>query len=529
MGIDDAEPTLQRSVSFGPFRFDPPSGRLWSGKEEIRLTPKAAAVLSALLARRGELVSKETLFASVWRNVVVSDSALASCIQELRKALDDDPKDSRFIETRHRRGYRFIAKLAPTPDQAMATALAGASQAGGKPTIAVLPFDNISGDAEQEYFSGGITEDIITALSRHHSFLVTARGATIAFKGHGVDARQVGKQLGADYVVEGSVGKMGRRVRVTARLVETEAGRSVWAERYDRDLGEIFAVQDEIVATIAGRIEPEVGGAERTRVARRPPEVLRAWDFFHLGMKHVYMATREDNLEAQRLYRRAIELDPGLAQAHAWLSYAIVLAMFYFEADATQASLDEAVDIARKAVALDERDALTHFTCGRALLARKSYADSLAELESAIELNPNVAIVYCGLGDVLAYEGRFAEAIPYFDKAINLSPYDPQRWAFYSYRALAHLLAGEFGHAFEWAQKATRVPNCHYWPFAHRVAALGYLQWENELPGALAELRQRKPEFSRAFARERLFYIKDPQHIDRYLEGLRKAGVQRGS
>jgi TolB-like protein/Tfp pilus assembly protein PilF len=527
--MEDTEPTLQQSVSFGPFRFESPSGRLWSGQEEVRLTPKAAAVLSALLARRGEPVSKESLFASVWPNAVVSDSALSTCIQELRKALDDDPKDPRFIETRHRRGYRFIAYLAPTLDQSMATALAGASHASGKPTIAVLPFENISGDAAQEYFSDGITEDIITALSKHRSILVTARGATIAFKGHGSDARDVGKLLGADYVVEGSVGKTSRLVRVTARLVETEAGRSVWSERYDRDLGEIFDVQDEIVATIAARIEPEVGGAERTRVARRPPKVLGAWDFFHLGMKHIYMATREDNLEAQQLYRRAIELDPGLAQAHAWLSYAMVLAMLYFEADATQASLDEAVDIARKAVALDERDALSHFTCGRALLARKSYLDSLAELESAIELNPNVAIVYCGLGDTLAYEGRFTEAIPYFEKAINLSPYDPQRWAFYSYRALAHLLAGEFDHAFEWAQKATRVPNCHYWPFAHRVAALGHLGRANEIPGALAELLQRKPGFSCAFARERLFYIKDPRHLDRYVEGLRKAGVESGA
>lgn len=521
----DMEPTMQRSVGFGPFRFEPRSGRLWSGKQEVRLTPKAAAVLSALVARHGEPVSKETLFASVWPNAVVSDSALFSCIQELRKALDDDSSDPRFIETRHRRGYRFVANLVPAQDQAMAAAPARASQASGKPTIAVLPFDNISGDAQQEYFSDGITEDIITALSRHHSLLVTARGATFAFKGRGSDARQVGMQLGADYVVEGSVGKVGRLVRVTARLVETEAGRTVWAERYDRDLGEIFDVQDEIVATIAARIEPEVGGAERTRVARKPPKDLRAWDFFHLGMKHVYMATRDDNLEAQQLYRRAIELDPGLAQAHAWLSYAIVLAMLYFEAEVTQASLDEAVDIARKAVALDERDALTHFACGRALLARKSYRDSLAELESAVELNPNLAIAYCGLGDSLAYEGRFAEAIPYFEKAIKLSPYDPQRWAFYSYRALAHLLAGEFEQAFEWAQKATRVPHCHYWPFAHRVAALGHLQWANELPGALAELRQRKPEFSCAFARERLFYIKDPQHMDRYVEGLRKTGV----
>ncbi len=516
---------MHQSVSFGPFRFEPPSGRLWSGEREVRLTPKAAAVLSVLLARAGEPVSKEALFASVWPNTVVSDDALASCIQELRRALSDDPKEPRFIETRHRRGYRFVANLVRAEDQAAAAQHAGSSQCNGKPTIAVLPFDNISGDAEQEYFSDGITEDIITALSKHRSLLVIARGSTFAFKGRGLDVRQVGVQLGADYVVEGSVGKVGQMVRITARLVETEAGRCVWAEQYDRNLKEIFEVQDEIIATIAARIEPEVGSAERTRVERKSPDALRGWDFFHLGMKCFYRFAPQDNLEAQRLFRRAIELDPNLAQAYAWLSFAMVLAMVYFDADPGEESLNEAVEIARKAVELDERDALTHFTCGRALLARKAYRDALAELESAVKLNPNLAVVYCGLGDSLAYEGRFAEAIPNFEKAINLSPHDPQRWAFYSYRALAHLLAGQFDHALEWAERATRVPNCHYWPFAHRLAALGHLQRKSELPGALADLQHRKPNFSCAFARERLFYIKNPEHLERYLEGLRNAGL----
>lgn len=519
----EIEPVTQRGLRFGSFRFEPPSGRLWSGKQEIRLTPKAAAVLTTLLAHPGDPVAKEALFASVWPNTVVSDDALASCIQELRKALSDDPRQPRFIETRRRRGYRFIATLRPAESRSRVPF--AVSQVSGKPTIAVLPFHNISGDAEREYFSDGITEDIITALSKHHSLLVIARGSTFAFKGCDVDVRGVGTRLGADYVVEGSVGRAGRLVRITARLIETEGGRCVWAEQYDRELEEIFDLQGEIIAMIAARIEPEVGSAERTRVGKKSPAALRAWDFFHLGLKCFYKSTREDNLEAQRLFRRAIELDASLAQAHAWLSYAIVLAMVYFEAAAEEGTLSQAVNTARRAIELDERDAMAHFACGRALLARKMYRDSLAELEAALELNPNLAVVYCGLGDSLAYEGRFAEAIPYFEKAIHLSPYDPQRWAFYSYGALAHVLAGEFEQALEWTQKATRVPNCHYWPFAHSVAALGHLQWQSELPRTLAELRQRRPEFSCTFARERLFYIRDPQHLERYLEGLRKAGV----
>jgi tetratricopeptide (TPR) repeat protein len=187
--------------------------------------------------------------------------------------------------------------------------------------------------------------------------------------------------------------------------------------------------------------------------------------------------------------------------------------------------LDAAMTLAKKGVDLDDQDAVSHFAYGRALLARREYADALGELESAAELNPTLAIAFCGLGDSLAYEGRIEEAIPYFEKAISLSPYDPHRWAFYSYSALAHLFAGQFGRALDWAQKATRVPNCHYWPFAHRVPALGHLQQADAARTARAELLQRKPEFSCAFARRRLSFIKSSAQLELYIEGLLKAGI----
>ncbi len=448
------------------------------------------------------------------------------CISANVREQIDGKTDLRFVDL----GYLNFKNLTKSiraykVERNAQTAVGELSEVHGKPTVAVMPFNNMTGNPEQEYFSDGITEDIITALSKHRSLLVIARNSTFAFKGHGTDVRRVGMDLGADYIVEGSVRKMDQRVRITAQLIETEGGRQVWAERYDRDLVDIFEVQDDITATIAARIEPEVGIAERLRAERKPPQALHAWDFFHLGTKHFYKATLEDNLEAQRLFRRAIELDPKLAEAYAWLSYAIVLSMVYFDADADRERLNEAVTIARKGVELDDQDALTHFTFGRALLARRAYGDALAELELAVDLNPCLAVVYCGLGDALAYNGRFNEAIPCFEKAINLSPYDPQRWAFYSYRALAHLLAQEFDQAVEWAQKATRIPNCHYWPFAHRVSALGYLQRVEGLRIAIVELLQHKPEFSCRLARKRLFYVKNPAHLDLYTEGLRRAGI----
>ena len=296
---------------------------------------------------------------------------------------------------------------------------------GGRPSVAVLPFNNLSGDAEQDYFSDGITEDIITALSKYRSLAVIARNSSFAFKGAGGDTRSAGLTLGADYLVDGSVRKAADRVRVTTQLVETETGRQLWAERYDRDLKELFALQDEITTAIAGRIEPEVGAAERMRAERKAVPALHAWDFFRLGTKHFYKSTPADNREAQRLLRRAIELDPTLAEAYGFLCYAIVVSMTYFDGEPSEDTLQEALAVGRKAVELDEQDALMRFTYGRALLAAKSYGDAIAELEIAIELNPYLAPSYCGLGNSLAYEGRFDEAIPYFQKAIELSPHDP--------------------------------------------------------------------------------------------------------
>jgi adenylate cyclase len=410
-------------------------------------------------------------------------------------------------------------------DLARPASSAAALKWGGRPAVAVLPFNNLSGDSEQDYFSDGITEDIITALSKYRSLAVIGRNSSFAFKGARGDLRQAGLTFGSEYVVEGSVRKIGQRVRITAQLVETEGGRQLWAERYDRDLQDLFALQDEITTTIAARIEPEIGAAERQRVERKAVPALHAWDLFRLGTKHFYKSTAADNLEAQRLFRRAIELDPGQADAHGYLSYAIVLSMTYFEVEPDEERLNDAVAIGKKGVELDDQDGLIRFMYGRALLATNAYRDALIELETAVELNPCLALSHCGLGDSLTYEGRISEAIPHFQRAIELSPYDPLRWAFYSYRALAHIFGREFELACEWAQKATRVPNAHYWAFAHRVSALGHLQRPDDLRAAVPELLQLKSDFSCSFARKRLFYVKNPDQLELYLDGLRKAGI----
>ena len=496
----------------------------------VSIEPQVFDLLEYLLRNRDRVVAKEEMIATVWSGRIVSDSTLDSRINAARKAVGDSGEKQGLIRTYPRKGVRFVGEVqeepgTPAPETPATPPIAVQQSARGKPCLAVLPFVNLSTDPDQDYFSDGITEDVITELSRNRSLLVVARNSTFAFRNRRVDVREIGRELGADYVVEGSVQRASSRVRVTVQLAETQGGRQIWAERYDRGLQDIFEVQDEITSTIVARLEPEIGIAEQLRSARKPVRAFEAWDYFRLGTQAFYKATVEGNREAQRLFRRAIELDPELAQAYGFLSYAIVLSMIYYDAEPDAARLSEATAIARKGVELDDRDALVRFMYGRALLVQGAYGEALGELEVALEMNPNLAVVHCGVGDSLAYDGRIAESISYFQTAITLSPHDPFRWAFLSYRALAHLFAGDFDEAELWAKKATRTPHCHYWGFAHRVAALGHLRREADAREAMEELLRMKPDFSRAMARHRLFYVKNPDHLAAYLEGLRIAGV----
>jgi TolB-like protein/Tfp pilus assembly protein PilF len=397
---------------------------------------------------------------------------------------------------------------------------------GSKPTIAVLPFENMSGDADQEYFADGMTEDIMTALSKSRWLLVCARNSTFVYKGQSVDVRQVAKDLGADFVLEGSIRKAGNRVRITTQLIDAADGNHLWAERYDRELDDIFAVQDEITATIAARIEPELGAAERERVHRKSSRNLDAWDTYHLALSLMYRYTKDGNDEAERLFRRAIEIAPDFAAAHAGLAYTIFLSAVYFGAEVDDALMDGALEEAKTAVALDDKDAMSYFILGRIHLIRREYDLSISALRNAIDLNPCLATAHCGLGDSLSYSGRMAEAIPQFEEAIRLSPYDPRKWAFLVYGSLALMLLERYDEAAEWATKAIAVPNATFWADAQLVAVLTRAGRDQEARDAVESLLRKEPEFSAArFANQFLFYHQDPAQIDRYRETLVSAGL----
>jgi tetratricopeptide (TPR) repeat protein len=347
------------------------------------------------------------------------------------------------------------------------------------------------------------------------------------YKGQSVDVRRLADELHARYIVEGSIRKSGNRVRITAQLIDAISGNHIWAERYDRDLKDIFAVQDEIVETIAGRLGAEVDSLECQRAERKPTRNLDAWDCYYLGVSQFYKFSKEGNLEAQRLLRRAIELDSKFGPAYSRLAYSIILSMVYFNAEPTTERLDDALKTAKKAVEIDDKDAWAHLSVGRVHLARGEYDFCIAECETSINLNPYLATAHCALGDSLAYMDRMEESILRFEEAIRLSPHDPWRWGFFSYRSLAHIFMKQYEAAVEWANKAIRDPNCQYWANAHLVSALGHLDRIDEARAAVEELLRQKPEFSCSFARKHLFYIKSSAQIEHYLSGLRKAGLPK--
>lgn len=516
---------------FEPFSLDTDRFELCRDGVPQAVEPQVIELLVLLITERERMVSKEEIFEKIWAGRVVSEAALSSRIKSARQALGDDGRKQQYIRTIHKKGFRFLAAVevvAEASRQALATDPAPATPPPGsqqRPTIAVLPLNNLSGEPEQEYFSDGITADIIGQLAKHRWLNVVARNTSFGFKGHSGDVRTLGQTLGADYLVEGSVQRAGNRMRVTCHLTETANGHQKWSERYDREVADLFDMQDEITEKVVARLEPEIGFAERKKIFHARPNNLQAWDCYHLGVYHFFNFTGPDNAEAQRLLLQSQKLDENFGEAYAWWAYALVLGMVYWDTPPTEALLDQALAACDRALALDSKNAVFYTLQARTLLARKEYASAITQNEIAVKLNPTLAAGFCGLGDSLAYEGRYEESIENFNKAIALSPNDPQLWAFLTYGALALLFKGDYETALAWAERASGIPNHQYWTTAHRVVGLAHLDRQDEARAMAQRLQAENPRFSLAFAREKLFYLKRPEQIALYLEGLERAGV----
>ena len=406
-----------------------------------------------------------------------------------------------------------------------ATALVDVPVPPDKPSIAVLPFTNISGDPEQEYFADGITEDLITALSKIRWFFVIARNSTFVYKGRSVDIKDVGRQLGVRYVLEGSVRKAGNSIRISAQLIEAAGNRHVWAERYDRDIGDIFTLQDEMTAMIVTAIEPELGNAERELAMRRPPDNLDAWSLYQRALWHNYRFTEADLQLAKKYFKEAIAADPKFAQAYAGLAHNCYwMGLFGIAADLA-GTLNEGLELARHAVSLDDEEPMGHFAMGRVQTLRRQYDSALSEFRRAIDLNASFAHAHYGLGWALTLYGRPEEALSSMDTALRLNPRDPLIFTYYSGRSVALLFVGRAEEAAEAAWRSTRGGMTNFYlPHCFEAAVLVQLGRDREAAAAIARALEINPAVTLDFVRARL-PIEDPTHHELFFSSLAKAGL----
>jgi adenylate cyclase len=390
----------------------------------------------------------------------------------------------------------------------------------GRPAIAVLAFDNMSGDPEQEYFADGIAEDLITRLSATHLCPVIARNSSFAYRGKSVDLKQVSRDLGVRYVVEGSVRKAGDRVRINAQLIDATTGHHLWAERYDRTLHDIFTLQDEIVESIIGELQQTLGRAERERAIRKAPQNLDAWDCVQRGWWHLFRGTRDDVAKGQSLFCKAGQLDAHFSAAFSGLAISHLFQLGYQWSEAPARSLEDSLEAAERAVLVGENEPQAHVALALACMNAGQYERAAREAERVIELNPSAASGYWCWGGALAYLGCPEEGAGLIEKAIRLSPRDPVMHEFLFDLGVAHFLAGRYEEAIASEKKSLRSRPDQ--PGAYRVIAAshGHLGRTEEARAALDRMFELAPDFSLETLR---IHIPDAV-VERYLDGWRKAG-----
>ena len=413
---------MEHGVNFGDYRFDFETGRLWSGEREVRLTPKASAVLKVLVTHAGKPVTKEELFASVWNDTVVSDDALTSCVQELRRALADDSKQPRFIETRHRRGYRFIAQLteATTAERVADSPLSTQDISA----IAVLPFADMSPDRSQDYFCEGLAEELINALTHVDGLRVASRTASFQFRAAGADVHEVGRHLGVGTLLEGSVRKAGDRLRVTVQLIEVATGYHRWSRRFDRMLDDVFAIQDEIAESVATSLRGSVLTGREKQALLRPQTAVGAYEYYLRGRQHLPRLTRPHLETSGEMFERAIELDAGYGPA--WAGLAMAHATLYEWYGAKEDDLVTAERASQRALELAPDLAEAHVARGCVLSLSGRYEEAAREFEAAIRLNPNLFDAYYYFARTSFACGEIERSAELFRKAADVRQEDFQ-------------------------------------------------------------------------------------------------------
>ena len=519
-------PTIHK---FGPFRLDTKAQTLFRGTEPVALGRRAVALLGVLVEQAGTLVPKETLIEAGWSSLAVEEGNLTVQIAALRRVFGAEPGGKRWIETMPRRGYRFVGPQVASEDGTSAAAAATgpvpALSLPDRPSIAVLPFINLSGEPEQEYFADGIVEEITTALSRIRWLFVIARNSSFTYKGRAVDVKQVGRELGVRYVLEGSVRKVANRVRIAGQLVDAGTGAHLWADRFDGKLKDIFDLQDQVTAGVVSAISPRLEQAEIERAKRKPTESLDSYDYFLRGMASVYQWNRDDISEALKLFYRAIDLDPNFATAHGVAAWCYLWRNAHGWATDREQAIAETTRLARRVAESGKDDAVALAFGGLALAyVAGDLEGGAALIDRALALNPNLTTAWYASGWVRAFLGETDIAIEHLARAMRLSPLDPLMFLMKALTGHAHFIAGSYPQAAEWAAKAAREQPNFLGAIRNLAASSALSGRPEEAQKALARARHLDPGLRLSNLKDRVgpFRAKD---FAEFVEGMRLAGL----
>ena len=514
---------------FEEYAFDTDRRELHRGADVVAVAPQVFDLLDYLIRNRERVVSKDDLIKAIWNGRSVSDAALTTRLNVARSAIGDSGDEQRLIKTLPRKGFRFVGQVREAQGPAGAAAADNPEEPPkpaltlpDKPSIAVLPFTNLSSDPEQEYFADGIVEDIITALSRFKSLFVIARNSSFTYKGRAVDVKEVGRRLGVRYVLEGSVRKASGKVRITGQLIDAVTGAHIWADRFERDLTDVFALQDDVTVAVVSAIEPKLFQTEIAMATRRRPENLTAYDFYLRAMPQYYLATREGLAEAIRLADRALELDPRFGAVAALGGLCHMQNVVLGHANDPQFDSKEAVRLARLALSIDDGDPET--LARAAVISAFMVGDSEAEIEMAdraVALNPNSWSTWNGRGWVYRLAGLPEEAIRSFERAIRMSPVDPRLYMTLTGIGQALIELRRFDEAIVVLKKALRQNPSYSGTYRCLASAFAHLGRDAEAHDAAARVLEIDPAFtiSALIARGR------QSNAKLFIEGLRKAGL----
>ncbi len=491
----------------------------------LAVQPQVFDVLHYLVANHDRIVSKDELIDKIWNRRFISDATLSSRIKAVRQLLGDTGKQQHLLQTLRHRGFRYTGPVECELQGTRPIASAVASTPANPPTaIAVLPFEWPGNDADEAHLGQGIAADIIALLARHHWLTVIARGSSFA-----VDPRatpqQIGALLGVSYLLTGRIRRVGLSGRIDAELADCNSSRLLWNQSYPIENASLNTVLEEITQQIAATIEPRLAQLEWQKTERKRPEDFRAWDYCHKALWHLYRFTVEDLEAARGWFRKALELDLGLARAHAGLAYVSVQLAFYGPPVARTEELQQALSHSQSAVAAEPGDAFSRFALGRSLCLLGRNAEAERELEQAIEANRSFAQAYFALGFCLAVGDRPAASLPLFERALRLSPQDPHLWTFHHIRALALFRLDRLEEAEDYVRAAVRQPYVTYWPLATLCAVLAERGRLDEARAIGERLRQVKPGYDLAYARQDFFFMQAPEFVERYLHDLALAGI----